>query len=408
MLGPRLACWRQSQNVSLAELAAHLGWSDAYLHLFERRSPGRRFKFSFYLAYSLCLGQPLSILFENERWPPLEPSLYALSPEATQQRQTEILQQVTRAVATLEAKQLPVTQVAICRQVGLSLVTLRRYPQVKAFLTTLAQHRRECRQEQTRRREQELLEQIPTIIATLQSQNRPVTYQAIADQVGLTPTTLNRYLRLHPLLAQVKQAYYQQPQQPLSDPVVPGPPANLVEQVREAIAALQAREQPVTQASLSQFLKWPRAWLRRHPDLVWLTEVYRQDAQTCRQRREQALVAQVQQAIISLTAQGHPLTQPAISQRVGLSVSSLINYPQVRHLLQQAIQFNQEQRRQQTRIREQQLLNRLNLAVIELQAGSTPITKRALSLKVGLSVSALQRYPWLKDRLNQVTKQSAP
>lgn len=402
-LGPRLASWRQNRGLSLTQWAAQLGQKSTYLHLFERRVPERRFKFSLYLAYAIGFGYSLSDLFEESRWPPLEPYQHPHSPGAQQQRQAEVLAQVRQAVARLEAEQLPVTQPAICRQVGLSLMGLRRYPQVKAFLAALAERQRQLRQQQTQCREQALLEQLPTLIITLQQQGRRITYQAIADQIGLSPTTLKRYLKLHPLLTQVKQTYYQQQQRSAPAPTPPGPPTNLVEQVREAIATLQAQEQPVTQAVLSRLLKWPSTWFSRHPALAWVAETCRQDAQIHRQRREQVLVEQVQQAMTTLATQGQLLTQPAISRLVGLDISTLRHYPQVRRLLQQALLFNQAQHRQQAQLREQQLLNRLNQAVAERQAQSARLTKRALSFQLGLSVSALERYPRLKDRLNQLT-----
>lgn len=413
-LGPRLAWWRQSQGVSLTELAVHLGQPAAYLRLFERRLSERRFKFSLYLAYALHFGQPLSDLFQENLWPPLEPYQHPHSPRVSQQRQADVLDRVRRAVATLETEQVPVTQSAICRQVGLSLMGLRRYPQVKAFLTALAQHQRQLRHQQTLRREEKLLEQIPAIIAALHWQGQPVTQQAIADQVGLSPTTLQRYPQLQPLLLQIKQAYHLRPSPVPAEPsqllseteAPPVSPANLVEQVRQAIATLQAQEQPVTQAALSRLLKWPVAWFSRQPALAWVAEACRQDAQTRRHQREQRLVEQVRQAMLTLTAQGQLLTQPAICQLTGLGIHTLRSYPQVRSLLQQARQVYQEQRHQQAQLREQQLLDRLNRVVAEWPAQSAPLTKRALSFQLGMSVSALERYPRLKDRLNQVTTQT--
>jgi transcriptional regulator with XRE-family HTH domain len=120
-----------------------------------------------------------------------------------EQRQRALLEKVEQAIEELRSRGSPLTQPAICQQVGCSLHHLRAYPQVHDRLKQVIEERKA----ETRRRRQErdlvLVGEVQAAIEQLQSLGRPVTLKAIGRMVNMTPRGLGKYPHVREILDQV-------------------------------------------------------------------------------------------------------------------------------------------------------------------------------------------------------------
>lgn len=109
--------------------------------------------------------------------------------------------QVTAAIQQLAASDQLMSMRAICRDTGLHVPSLYRYPRVISLIRVVVEERRPRRL--TRRfqqREEALVLEVLHAIEQLESLNGPVTASAIAALVQLTHTALVRYPRVRIIL----------------------------------------------------------------------------------------------------------------------------------------------------------------------------------------------------------------
>lgn len=120
-----------------------------------------------------------------------------------EQRQRVMLEKVEQAIEELRSRGSPLTQPAICQQVGCSLYHLQVYPPVHDRLKRVIEERRA----ETRRRRQErdlvLVGEVQAAIKQLQSLGRPVTQKTIGRMVNMTPGGLRQYPRVKEILDEV-------------------------------------------------------------------------------------------------------------------------------------------------------------------------------------------------------------
>ena len=122
------------------------------------------------------------------------------------------------------------------------------------------------------------------------------------------------------------------------------------------------------------------------------------------QSYEEQLVQRVEQSVATLKAEGTLLTQQAVSNHVGMSITGLGHYPQVKALLTRLNQERCQQLRELRKRREQKLVDEVQQAMIVLQEGGTPVTQGAIGDLVRMTVTALKQYPAVCTLLQKATQ----
>ena len=238
--------------------------------------------------------------------------------------------EVKQAIATLQAQDCPVTDIAICTLLGRSKGSLHYYPQL-AWVSEV------CRQDQVerkRRYEQALLVQVEQAIETLQTRGIPLTQKAIAELTGLSLCIFRDYPRLKELAkqfgAQRQQTRIRQAQQR---------DLALLTTLEAAITALKADGVVLTQRAVAQRMGVSLATLvaypKTHARLKRMAHEQRLEIQNQAGDREAILVDQVQTAIAQLRQTNRPVTQKAIAHLLGRSQAYLRQQPRVRQIFNQ-------------------------------------------------------------------------
>jgi hypothetical protein len=123
-------------------------------------------------------------------------------------------------------------------------------------------------------------------------------------------------------------------------------------------------------------------------------EQVRRAKREARQQREQELLEQVRAVIADLAADGEPVTQKAISRRMGWSSKGLRTYPRVEAILEQVVAEGVRLRQEQAARREQALFEEVEAAIERLAAADQPVTQVAITQVVGrMTTARLLRYP---------------
>lgn len=152
----------------------------------------------------------------------------------------------------------------------------------------------------------------------------------------------------------------------------------------------------------------PRALARYHsvrPLLTQIVGVYRASRPQRTKRRERELLKQVRQVIKQLQEQNQPITQRAVSQRLGLTTSALMYYPGFRKIYYKMTEENKRALRKQTKQREATLVERVQTAILQISKEGMPLTFQNISKLVGMSVAGLRRYPSVKTLLEQIAEE---
>jgi transcriptional regulator with XRE-family HTH domain len=248
-----------------------------------------------------------------------------LSPQPEQTDEDKVVRKVQQAITSLEQTGELVTQQAICRMIDVTPARLNRYPQIKEMW--LASQTRWYQQRETK-----LVEQVPQIAARILAETgQPCTQKEICRQLGWSEPGLNKYPRVK---AAMKQQVTEQMQNQHEQ--------MLLEQVQAALTLLEDTNQNVSKNAISQMIGVSTKTMDRYPKVrkFVVEQVFDRRAEHQLkqfQRKEQALVAQLQRAIETLTATGQPVTQKEIYKLMDLRKSALESYPRVQLLLKEAI-----------------------------------------------------------------------
>lgn len=127
-------------------------------------------------------------------------------PQRAQQRESELVEQVRRAIAHLQENGQRVTQRAVGRLVGLSDAGLAYYPGFKILYRQVIEERRQVMEQQAEQREEMLLERIHEAIHQLQQQQEPLTLRSIARLIGMSANSLWKYPGINALFKQLIEA----------------------------------------------------------------------------------------------------------------------------------------------------------------------------------------------------------
>ncbi|GIK40479.1 MAG: hypothetical protein BroJett011_43120 [Chloroflexota bacterium] len=369
-VGLRLAYWRLERGLVAIDLARQVEFPQWAVYGLEGRMFGGA-TFERYVQYAAQLGVTLRQVFQTTLPPEIDAKNWRAWCRTTLSREQGLLEQVQAAIAALKAADQPVSQSAICQRIGLKPECLRRYPRVKAILAQVVADRKQVQQQQALKREQLLLRQVQTAISRLQTEGQPVSQRTVSQLVGVTKGTLRNYPQVKALVAAAATDFYLARQR-----------------------QLQAR------------LNTPPAVPSMPPPTAF--------------QREAELVEIVQAAINCLKAEGGPVTQKMIGQRVGLHPSSLQRYPRIRLILEQVTlerHLALQSQLQQTPLprphhphqvnlqRQAELVEAVQAAIDYLQAEGQPVTQRAIGRIVGSIPSSLSHYPHIRAIFSHLAQQ---
>ena len=252
--------------------------------------------------------------------------------------------------------------------------------------------------------EEDVVERVQKAFLQLQSSDQLITLKRISGMVGLTLYRLRLYPEVVPILNRIaEEGRLQCKRKAIHNEQI------LAEQVRQAIQQLHDQGQPVSRQAVGQMIGLtPRALAKYHlvrPLLSQIVEEYRNDRPQRTEQRESELLKQVRQVIKQLQEQGQPITQKAVSQRLGLTAPALMYYPRFRKVYHKVVEENRRARRKQAQQREAALVERVHAAILQLSKEGMPLTFQNIKRQVGMSVAGLKRYPQIKVLLQQIAEE---
>lgn len=244
-------------------------------------------------------------------------------------------------------------------------------------------HQAEANGYKTKRqlREESLVKKTQQAIIRLKHQGLPVTWERVADLVGWNQYTFPK--RPH-IRALIRDAALEQRQEHVQQ---------LCHEVELAIQHLKVTETPITLTAIAREVGKDRKYLMYFLPVEKLMRQAVDDYERQRQQREDHLLEQLQQAIVTLQQQGQPPTWDAISNATGLTEQDWNWSPRLKQFMRDIAKAARRQAYQQT------LAKRaadLEAALLRFRAQGLPVTQQAVFETIGISEGMFQRSPDLK------------
>lgn len=325
-------------------------------------------------------------------------SMYLDRARRQEEREEALLPRVEEAIRQLEALSKPVTFQAVGKLLGMQPVTLKSYPRVSELVEQKGDS--SLRRRQAGRSEEEVLVKVQRAIQGLTSRGQSITYRSVAREIGMGPDTLKTYAQVRVLLGEHLLSYhlYQRQQFSLRE-------EELLSQVEEAIAELEALGIPVTQRAICAKIGRDRSVLKKYPRIkaviVQKASGYHFYQRRSAQPVEGELMQKVEEAVANLVSLGEPVTQASIARRIRIRPEVLMLYPRVVALLEQ----HGYKKRQLGSERAEELFGRVQEAICECKTSGRPITKRELSRIVGVKCPTLFHYPSVRALMTQAVNE---
>lgn len=260
-------------------------------------------------------------------------------------------------------------------------------------------HNSRLKQARRQQREEELLKKVQIVIEELKSLKQPVTITSISRLAQVSIPTLRMYPAVKAVLEQIADEREKQRQQREEE---------VVEQVQQAIVYLNNSEQVISVQAISECVHLSEPQLWRLPSVKALLKQvlgkkFARKQMDC--GSEQIIVEQVQKVIAELKASGQTPSQEKICRGVGISLYKLLQYPLIKTLLKQVADEERLQRREQSRLRSQEVVERVQQAIEQLRALKLLVSRKAIGELVGLSPTALHRYAAVRPLLANVVEE---
>ena len=253
-------------------------------------------------------------------------------------------------------------------------------------------------------REQKILEQVQQAVQDLRALGQAVTFEAVAQRVGLSKKCLSNRPSVKAYLEQagckqspgLKRSRWEEEE--------------VLKHVCQAIEQLEAQGRSATLSLIKEMVRLPVATLLSFPGvrrLLEKVEAQRSLALGCEaQHREDELVEKVRVAIGLLEEKGQKITQQSIATIVQQSVETLRACPRVRAILEE--QMAKGGFRGQlgiTSSREQELVDEVAKAIKQLTALGKAVTWKSVSQLIGVQGNTLRYYTSIRILLNQAAQE---
>ncbi len=322
-----------------------------------------------------------------------------------QQRHAEeceqaLLEEVRAGVMDLEDHQQPVTYEAISQKIGISSSVWSSYAQVRAFVEPHLDSRYLRSMKEREQREEVLIPRVEEALSQLEAAGKSVTFASVGKLLGVRPKTLMTHPRVNALIEQRKSPPHSQggrarrsEEEVLSD-------------VQRIIALLTERGASVNYAAIAREMGGITVrTLKAYPKVRMLVDEHLQSDHLYQLQqfalREEQLLCRMEAAITELEALGKPFTQGELCEMVGMSRSGLKRYPRVNALLKQKATRHHVFQRLREQPEEEDLVQRVKEAIIDLTDRGEHITPRKVARKVKISQEVLMQYPQVVLLLEQ-------
>jgi transcriptional regulator with XRE-family HTH domain len=395
--GKQFEARRQQMGLTITEAAQRMGGEEQVVLEIEYGSLYKKATFDEYLRYADVLGCSLQEIFTADRVQAPRSPRRVSEDEGVSEEQ--ILTQVQEAIQRLQAQGLPVLPRRISVLVGRSVRDMRQYPRVK---TLLNRHKLERSRQTVRldhQREEELVRRVEQAIKQVEFLGKPLTQRRVCAMAGMTYSWLIQYPRVKAILLQIASTRPENVARRLHHEE-----QQLLEQAEHVIRQLESWGEPISQGRVCELMGISRERLRTHPRLKALVDQARGNSPESRQHareREAELVKLVKGVIAQVASRGEPVTQWRVCKSFGLPQRYLERYPHVKALLAQC-QGKRTRSRLRAERQEQELLERMEQAIKELEAAGEPVVPRAVGMMIQLPFQRLDDYPRLKTRLQQI------
>jgi hypothetical protein len=181
------------------------------------------------------------------------------------------------------------------------------------------------------------------------------------------------------------------------------------EHLQEVTRSIIALGERVSLQSISGHLRMPLKIVRSYASIEAVRDLLQAErmaestrrSQRLRQRREDGLVEKVEHIVAMLHANGQTLTQSAISALVGLPLPGLLSHPRLRAMVEVY-----PTRQQLTQQREEDTLEQIRVAIIQLKASGKPVSRVAVSRLSGLPLHTLAKYSRVRLLFDQLRHES--
>ncbi len=304
----------------------------------------------------------------------------------------------TNAVQQLEQNKQLVTAVAIKKMIGLTGSRLGRFPRLRKLLEEYSP--RQAQMMKMYVKQEEMLPKVHIAIQSLKELGLPITRSAIARSIGISPSNLDAYPEILSTIREIFGTVWKGYEREQLE-------GDIVVQVEAALLRLKEQGKPLTKQAISEESGVGLSRLEGYPDVNVVVErtiaeywrIHR------RERNENILLFNAQEALKRLEEEGRILTREAIAQSIGLSAHNLNYYPKVvtyiREVCEEARKKALEIRFQ---LREETLACNVLSAIQQLYSRKEPITRKAIGRIIETSVPALRHYPRVKSIMDDAVK----
>ena len=169
-----------------------------------------------------------------------------------QQREEELIRQISTAIENLLAHNVWVSQEAVARFLKVASRTLNRYPRVRVHL---GQAVRDAQEKQINKREEELLIRMELAVRQLEAQRKTVNMSSIAELLHMTTGALRNYSRVWAAVKQVLSEH--------AESKVQSREARLADSIKASIRILESSREPVNYQTISELTGLSVGFLKR-------------------------------------------------------------------------------------------------------------------------------------------------
>jgi transcriptional regulator with XRE-family HTH domain len=325
-----------------------------------------------------------------------------------QEREDDLARRVEAAVIELRSQDKPVSQNGVSRLVGVSLSRLNYYPKVRSMLRGASEGEGGVGPGRNGKGtgvpkglgEADMLIQVQRAVESLRGRGKPVTLRAVTRWVNVPARKLREYVGVQKLLDRLlseRQADRKksiEAQRAAREEV-------LLSRVLDAIEELHREGAPANQLAVSDKVGVSTPTLLYYPRVRAVLEGLEEERlgaiESNRLSKEDLLVARVEDAIAQISESGRTVTQKAIEEWVGMSVTGLNEYARVRAILQDLKPHVKRERARQAAYRKRVLISCTLRAVAALERRGEKVTYRAIEQAVGRVTSSLKRYPQIRS-----------
>jgi len=370
--GPLLRRLRQRQMLAIEQVAEALAVKAYVVYAMESQTRARRGeRFIDYQRYSDLLGESLDTLFQQAV------ALFANEPPkrwtVLDIRETTLLDQIERVIPALQGA-YP-TYARLAKSIGVHESRLLLYARIRDRVQALqAEHTRQRLQDDAN-----LVNSARKTAADLAALGIPVTRKTLVQKTGIP----NAWFGKHPELVALLQHYTAQ-----REAYRTAREAQLYQRVEDAIQFLLQQEERLTVLAIARLVGVAESALRRKPAIRALLHAAcpGHPATPPDPNLESELLAQIRAIEAQLIAQGQPVTQGNIVQRLPISFSTLQRYPKAMAHLKSLVTKNRQHKRTQDDAYAEQLPALLNT----LQQANRTITLATVAERLGCSSGVLR------------------